>query len=533
MPDRSPAMTSSTNSPISKPRRQSFLDLGGPNSINNFASSYTRAQSFVGSTLADNVLADEISPCTLNAQDEESAIANIDEVLDSPNAGRKGLLNSHRGFENLDTFHFPQDENTPLIHSRKNSRSSIGSSVGFHNNSMAPQTIFNAVNTLMGIAMLSLSYGFRLSGWVVGTILLLVCAWTTSKTAKILGSILKKNKELVTYGDIAYSFGGSKFQVLATCIFMVDLLGAAVLLVLLFSDSFTLIFPDVSAGYFKVLVVAVTFILSFLPLAMISLVSLTGIISTIAILVLITLCGFLTKETPGSLLSPAPTNLWPNSLREVILSLGIFMAPWGGHPVFPELYRDMRHPKKFDYCCNVTFLFTFKFDYIIAIVGYLMFGQNCADTLTKNIMTNKSYPSWVKPFFSIFLGILPISKLALVTRPIVSVYESYFRMNEHSVVTYKNGRKVIPMTTTKFISRLVFLLFLLLVSFVFTSFGKVIAFLGSAICFTICVTLPLMFHLKLNADILTPLLRGLTIAGIALGLSGAIAGTYASFVFEV
>lgn len=521
-------MSSPSDAPP-KTRRTSFLDKGGRNSLSNFASSYTRAQSFVGSSFSDNALADEISPCTLHP----------DDVFGSDNGNEDSTLDGNqlesRIMDTFNTFHFPDDENTPLMQGRKNSRvsrSSIHSMSGFKSNSTAPQTIFNAVNTLMGIAMLSLLFGFRLAGWVVGSIILVLCAWTTLKTAKILGSIMKKHRDVITYGDIAYLYGGPKFQALATCIFMVDLIGAAVLLVLLFSDSFSILFPQISPVTFKVAVVATTFVFLFLPLAMISLVSVTGILCTVAILVLITVCGFISSDTPGSLLSPASTYLWPQLWPNVLLSLGVFMAPWGGHPVFPELYRDMRHPQKFDHCCNVTFLSTFKFDYLIAVVGFLMFGSHCEDTLTKNIMKNGHYPHWVNPLLCTFLGVLPISKLALIIRPIVSVYESHFHMNDHSVITYNNGKRVEPMTFPKFAARLAFVGLLLCISLVFTSFGKVIAFLGSAICFTICMTFPLMFHMKLNADELTKFLRIATIFGIAVGALGAISGTYASFTFS-
>ena len=33
-------------------------------------------------------------------------------------------------------------------------------------------------------------------------------------------------------------------------------------------------------------------------------------------------------------------------------------APWGGHSVFPNIYRDMRHPKKYGKSLKVTFGFT-------------------------------------------------------------------------------------------------------------------------------------------------------------------------------
>lgn len=525
-------MSDSSSTSENNPRRISFLDKGGRNSIINFASSYTRAQSFVGSTLGDSALADEISPCTLQPQDGLSIDAHnrAEYLIDLEINAADNMLPVSRGYDHINNFHFPPDENLPLIPAtRKSSRSSFGSGLaGYQNNSTAPQTIFNAVNTLMGIAMLSLSFGFRLAGWVLGTFLLIVSAWTTAKTAKILGSVMKKHQQVATYGDIAYLYGGKRFQALATSIFLVDIVSAAVLLVLLFSDSFTLLFPQVSATSFKIFVVGFTFVLSFLPLSIISLASLTGILCTFAILVLVTVCGFLSSESPGSLLSPAPTYLWPKSFSHLLLSFGVFMAPWGGHPVFPELYRDMRHPRKYAHCCNVTFLTTFNFDYLFAVVGFLMYGGECKDTLTKNIMVNENYPSWVNPLLCTFLGVLPLSKLALIIRPIVSVYENHFHMNDQVVITYKNGRRVVPMTFQKFAARVAFAIFHLVMSLVFTSFGKIIAFIGSAICFTICVTFPLMFHLKLNSEDLTPVLRAITIVGICLGFGGAIAGTYAS-----
>lgn len=34
------------------------------------------------------------------------------------------------------------------------------------------------------------------------------------------------------------------------------------------------------------------------------------------------------------------------------------LAPWGGHGVFPNIYRDMRHPHKYPRAVNTTYVFT-------------------------------------------------------------------------------------------------------------------------------------------------------------------------------
>lgn len=528
----------SSPAPIQKPRRRSFLDHGGANSINNFASSYTRAQSYVGLSLFEDAEGqDDISPCLSPVPPLNRSESTVSDYF----AGQSRSPRTSQGYDHIDTFDFPHaqrsDETTPLNgHQESSVRSSTSGSIfslPHAGNSTAAQTVFNSLNTLMGIAVFSLSFGFRLSGWVLGLIILISCAATTNMTAKVLGAVLSKNPQLQTYGDIAHLYGGSRMQLFATITFTLDLTGAALSLILLFADSFHLLLPTVDVRLFKILIVVITFFMSFMPLTVLSMVSLTGIMSTVSILILAITSGFLVKKgEDGSLLGPSSTSLWPSSLLEVLLSIGIFMAPWGGHPVFPELYKDMRHPNKYNNCCNVTFLSCLKLDFLVAVVGYLMFGNNVKDSLTKSLMGNTSLPSFINPLLCVFLGLLPISKLSLVVRPIISVYEKHFRMNESSVLTYKDGKRYRPITPKKIVSRIIFLGILFILSLVFTSFGKVVAFLGSAICCTICISLPLMFYLKFFADELSALQKIFTRIGIFVGFAGAILGTYASFVYE-
>lgn len=69
--------------------------------------------------------------------------------------------------------------------------------------------------------------------------------------------------------------------------------------------------------------------------------------------------------------------LFPQRWSTIPLSLGLLMcryfythatgfvadrvsAPWGGHSVFPNIYRDMRHPKKYTRAINYTYIFTVR-----------------------------------------------------------------------------------------------------------------------------------------------------------------------------
>lgn len=490
-------MTSS--SAVPKGRRALFLEIGGPNSIHNFASSVARAQSFLGSSLLEAVnRLDNVSPLTLPEDPFDEHMGH-----DSPRS-------------DLHSFRFP-DEQTPLV------KHASG-------NSTSPQTIFNSINTLMGIAMLLLPFGVRISGWVLGSTMLVMSALVTNITAKMLGRIIAKHPHVSSYGDLAHLWGGARAQMVVTGIFTLDLLGATFSLILLFSDSFAIIFPTVAPAWFKLMVVGLLFVTLFLPLAVLSLLSVFGIVCTSSLILIMMACGFIAPTSPGSLLHPATTSWWPQSFTGVLFSLGIFMAPWGGHAVFPEFYRDMRHRSKYAFCCNIAFAITYHLDLLIAIVGYLMFGAACQDSFIKNIMSLPQYPDPIKSVVCVIMGLLPISKIPLVVKPIITVYENFFNLQSPS--TYKNGRRLWRVAPLVLVARIVFVVVLYFVSTTINNFGKIIAFLGSAICFVICVSCPLTFYLSVFRDELSPLRQRLLQLAIVVSLLGAAAGTYGTFVYE-
>ncbi|CAH2354310.1 vacuolar amino acid transporter 1 [[Candida] railenensis] len=525
-----------------KERRTSFLDAGGPNSINNFASSYVRTQSYWPHSLGENSLDYAISPGTSPVQEPTSSVANISAELDENQLylenerDSQNSLPSQKGLNR--NYEFPnsrsngtEDETSPLIPVV----SAGGKSSIVFEGSTTPQTIFNAINTMMGIGMLSLPMGFKLSGWVFGTIILTLSAASTNYTAKLLGKILKIHPSIMSYSDIAYSCYGSSVNILITLIFTADLIGATASLVLLFGDSFAIFFPEIHTSVFKTIIICLTFISSFLPLSILSMSSLLGVVCTSFILLVIIFCGVTTTNelggAGGSLLNPVHTYMWPQHPKYLLVSLGIFMAPWGGHVVFPELYRDMRHPYKYNRATNVTFNFTFFIDYVVAAIGFLMFGVECQDSFTKNLMLQPNYPRWVKPTICLLFGVLALVKAPLLVRPVFSVLDK--ALGIQSVALLPNGSKRESFGFKRAIVRFLYCAFLLLISITFTSFGGIIAFLGSAICFTICLVLPLMFYRNLYYDEISRTERKLIEVGIVISTIGAIAGTYGSIAIDI
>lgn len=478
---------------------QEVLTAGGRNSISQFASSYSRSANFITADFDYN--SHPTRPIIAGSPGETNAL--IDE--DSPST-----------YTGLDQDVIGNEESSSDVRS-------IREEVLFKTgNSTAPQTIFNGINTLIGIGILTLPLGLSYAGWVFGAIILMSCAIASQCTARILAKCLQKGgAEMKTYGDIAQFAFGKVAYVIVVMTFTIDLLFAGVSMIILFADSFNVL-TGIGKFYFKCGISISFFLLSFVRLSLLSHLSLVGILCTSMIVVVVCVCGFIKQTTPGSLIQVAPTSLWPADLEHLLLSLGIFMSPFGGHAIFPELYRDMKHPYKYPAACSVIFAFTWLVDFIMASLGYLMFGNDITDQATKSIMMTSGYPRWVSYVICALMGLLPISKGPLITRPIITMIDQL--TVDNSIRAKKSNTRDSVM---KFINRFAVTMVFFITSLIFTDFGRIMSFLGSAICFSICLVYPLSFYLKLFYHELSIQYKILVSIGIAIAFSCAVFGTVA------
>ena len=89
-----------------------------------------------------------------------------------------------------------------------------------------------------------------------------------------------------------------------------------------------------------------------------------------------------------------------------------YLAPWGGHGVFPNIYRDMRHPRKYGKSLWATYLFTVRYTKSIyccdwltdewsshLIVQWLLSAGSCSAILfaTKSLPTFSAWMNTQKP----------------------------------------------------------------------------------------------------------------------------------------
>jgi len=146
--------------------------------------------------------------------------------------------------------------------------------------STLPQTVFNSINVLIGVGLLSLPMGFKYAGWLCGMVTLALCAAVTAYTARLLARCMDLDPSIITFSDMAFISFGRNARIATSVLFTLELLAACVALIVLFADSLDLLFPGfLTVTEWKVLCSLIMIPLQFLPLRLLSFTSIIGILS--------------------------------------------------------------------------------------------------------------------------------------------------------------------------------------------------------------------------------------------------------------
>jgi vesicular inhibitory amino acid transporter len=369
--------------------------------------------------------------------------------------------------------------------------------------STLPMTIFNSINVLIGIGLLALPLAVRDAGWVIGLIFLTLAALVTQYTAKLLAQCLDTNTANGTYGDLAHEAFGNVGRNLVEALFVLELLAANVALVILFSDSLNLLLPFLSVTEWKVVLTFVLMPLNFVPLKTLAVTSILGIFCCLGITLIVFVDGTLKAHSPGSLRQVAKTYAFPNDWTTLPLSLGLFMSPWGGHSVFPNIYKDMRHPQKYGRALRYTYSFVLSLDTTMAILGYLMFGDFVLDEVTQNILRSKHYPHALNITIVVLIAIIPVTKVPLSNRPIMDTFNKKFGIDLRQMDTKAKAASEASFRhrSIRFTIAMLCNVAELGIAIAIPSFDSIMALMGAGLCFMICVILPIAFRLRIFVDI--------------------------------
>lgn len=141
-------------------------------------------------------------------------------------------------------------------------------------------------------------------------------------------------------------------------------------------------------------------------------------------------------------------------------------------------------------------------DTCLGVVGILMFGDTITDAITSNILKTKGYPDVMSILICIFVAIIPLTKIPLNARPLITTADVIFGVHEPHVSQVGSSaaatrRATLTRSGIRGLIRFAVVFVLLVISIAFPAFDSVCAFLGAALCTLISILLPISFYLKL------------------------------------
>ncbi|ORY78570.1 transmembrane amino acid transporter protein-domain-containing protein [Protomyces lactucae-debilis] len=359
------------------------------------------------------------------------------------------------------------------------------------------QTIFNIINLLIGIGLLSLPLAIKHAGWVLGILFLMIGAVITAYTAILLARSLETSDTAYAYSDIAALAYGPAATVATAIIFMLELLAAGSALVILFGDNFNAVVPQVSSLLFKIICFIILLPAALLPLRILSYTSAIGILSTLILIGVIFFDGLYKTKHPGSLRDPMPTEVLPGPSWP--LAIGLLMSGFGGHGIMPQIYRDMQNRRDFPKAVIIAYLFSCAICLFVAVIGYLMFGEDIQAEVTVNLLRIKRYPRVLNQIAVLMTAITSVTKAPLAIKSISANIDIFFGLKTlREERTRGPGRVTLYVAIRSGVNFLTCMLAILV-----PSFDRIMSVLGSAFVFLISVILPVIFYMRIMQSKLT------------------------------